>query len=202
MANLKEEASQRSRERLIEAATDLFSRQGYQNTSVEEIAAAAGISRGSIFWHFKSKAGLLLAVADSAFERWLGYWDQAQRDDELRPALASMFAIFRAWAGDPCARLMPMLLLESLRDGSPLRESYADRYQEFRRRFVEWAEHHRDDSWPAELSPDRFAAVMWGALIGTHLEWRLDPGRVDYQGTLRALEAMLAPLEGRRERLS
>jgi len=195
MANLKEEASRRSRERLIEAATELFSRQGYQNTSVDEIASAAGISRGSIFWHFESKAGLLLAVVDCAFARWLDYWTGAQRHDELRPALRSMIDVFRAWSRDPCARLMPMLLFESLRDGSPLRESYAERYQLFRQHFAAWAEHHRDQSWPRDLDPDRFAVVVWGALIGMHLQWRLDPERVDFAAALEALESMLARLE-------
>jgi AcrR family transcriptional regulator len=195
MASVKEEASRRSRQRLIEAATDLFSRQGYQNTSVDEIAAAAGISRGSIFWHFESKAGLLLAVVDCAFARWLDYWNQAQHPDALRPALASMIEVFRAWSRDPCARLMPMLLFESLRDGSPLRESYAERYQMFRQHFAAWAEHHRDESWPENLSPDRFAMVVWGALIGMHLQWRLDPDRVDFDAGMLALESMLARLE-------
>jgi len=195
MANLKEESSRRSRERLIEAATELFSRKGYQNTSIDDIADAAEISRGSIFWHFDSKAGLLLAVVDCAFARWLDYWQEVQREDELRPALASMMRVFRAWGRDPCARLMPMLLFESLRDGSPLRESYAERYQIFRQHFAAWAEHHRNPSWPASLTPERFATVVWGALIGMHLQGRLDPARVDLDASLTALEALIARLE-------
>jgi AcrR family transcriptional regulator len=196
MANLKEEASRRSRERLIEAASDLFSRKGYQHTSVDDIAEAAGISRGSIFWHFDSKAGLLLAVVDCAFARWLEYLREAQHDDAMRPALRSMFEMFRAWARDPCARLLPMLLFESLRDGSPLREPYAERYQLFRQQFATWAEHHRNPGWPANLSPDRFATVVWGALIGMHLQWRLDPDRVDLDAAVEALESLIARLEG------
>lgn len=194
MTNLKEESSRRSRARLIEAATDLFSRKGYQNSSIDEIADAAGISRGSIFWHFDSKAGLLLAVVDCAFARWLDYWREAQRDEELLPALEAMFAVFRSWSRDPCARLMPMLLFESLRDDSPIRESYAERYQMFRQTFAAWADHHRDESWPASLDSERFATVVWGALIGTHLQWRLDPERVDLDSALVALEAMLGRL--------
>lgn len=66
----KREQSELSRERLIEAATRLFAERGYRDASVQAIGEAAGISRGSIFWHFGSKEGLLWAVVQRAFTRW------------------------------------------------------------------------------------------------------------------------------------
>src|SRR5438093_802248 len=66
----KAEQSLRTRQRLIASATELFSRKGYRDASVKAIAEAAGISRGSIFWHFGSKEGLLWAVAEELFARW------------------------------------------------------------------------------------------------------------------------------------
>src|SRR5881397_1673880 len=66
----KDEQSTRSRERLVQAATRLFAERGYRDTSVQAIGEAAGISRGSIFWHFGSKEGLLWAVVQRAFTRW------------------------------------------------------------------------------------------------------------------------------------
>ena len=67
---VKQEQSARSQNALIEAATALFAERGYRETSVQAIAARAGVSRGSIFWHFESKEGLLWAVAARAFEAW------------------------------------------------------------------------------------------------------------------------------------
>lgn len=49
---------------ILDAARDLFSRQGYHKTTVPEIAKAAGASVGLIYYHFDSKADILVAIAE------------------------------------------------------------------------------------------------------------------------------------------
>lgn len=56
--------------RILEAATQLFSERGYRDTSIEDIASAADISRSSLFWHFESKDGLLHAVVEDFSRSW------------------------------------------------------------------------------------------------------------------------------------
>lgn len=53
-----------ARLRLIEAAHQLVRRQGYAATTVDEICAAAGVSKGAFFHHFQSKEALGVAAAD------------------------------------------------------------------------------------------------------------------------------------------
>jgi AcrR family transcriptional regulator len=50
--------------RLVEAAVDLFLEQGYENTSVAEIAERAGLAKSSFFRHFPDKREVLLAGQD------------------------------------------------------------------------------------------------------------------------------------------
>jgi len=50
------------RERLIAAAARLFREQGYERTSVRQLAEAVGILSGSVFHHFDSKEDILMAV--------------------------------------------------------------------------------------------------------------------------------------------
>lgn len=50
------------RDRILRHAAALFRRRGYERTSVREIAEAAGITSGSLFYHFASKEDLLVAV--------------------------------------------------------------------------------------------------------------------------------------------
>src|SRR5688500_11779761 len=66
----KQEQSERSQDALIHAATSLFAERGYRGTSVQAIGERAGVSRGSIFWHFGSKEGLLWAVVERSFRSW------------------------------------------------------------------------------------------------------------------------------------
>jgi len=53
-----------SRTRLLDAAMHEFRVRGYADTSVEDLCAAAGVTKGSFFHHFKSKEELAVAAAD------------------------------------------------------------------------------------------------------------------------------------------
>jgi AcrR family transcriptional regulator len=53
-------AAAETRERLLDAAADVFAERGYDGTRVADIAAAAGVSNGALYSHFGSKAELLV----------------------------------------------------------------------------------------------------------------------------------------------
>jgi TetR/AcrR family transcriptional repressor of nem operon len=53
-----------SRVRFLDAALELIRTQGYASTTVDDLCAAAGLTKGSFFHHFKSKEDLALAAAD------------------------------------------------------------------------------------------------------------------------------------------
>lgn len=55
-----------TRHRLLDEAEALFQAQGVSGTSLQQIAAAAGTTRGAIYWHFKDKADLFNAMMDRA----------------------------------------------------------------------------------------------------------------------------------------
>ena len=54
--------SRDARGAILDATMTLVARQGFARTSLDEIAAAAGVSRGAIYWHFKGKDDLLAAI--------------------------------------------------------------------------------------------------------------------------------------------
>ncbi len=68
----KREDAALTRERLVEAGVHVFARQTYEEASVREIAARAGVTVAMVGYHFKGKAGLYLAVADRIVEAGLG----------------------------------------------------------------------------------------------------------------------------------
>jgi TetR/AcrR family acrAB operon transcriptional repressor len=55
-----------TRERLLDAGEAIFRRRGVSRTSLAEIATAAGVTRGAVYWHFKDKAALFQAMCDRA----------------------------------------------------------------------------------------------------------------------------------------
>jgi TetR/AcrR family acrAB operon transcriptional repressor len=96
----KEEATA-TRELLLDTAEQIFLRQGVARASLHDIAAAAGLTRGAIYWHFKDKADLFCAMMDRAILPC----EQAVADIEQRSD------------GDPLAdlRALALMPLDSLR---------------------------------------------------------------------------------------
>jgi TetR/AcrR family acrAB operon transcriptional repressor len=63
MRRTKEEA-ERTRRRIMSAALRTFSRRGISSTTLEQVARAARVTRGAIYWHFADKQALLRAIRD------------------------------------------------------------------------------------------------------------------------------------------
>lgn len=64
MARRTKDEAQETRNRILDAAERLFSEGGVSRTSLEDIAQAAGVTRGAIYWHFKDKRDLVAAMVD------------------------------------------------------------------------------------------------------------------------------------------
>lgn len=64
MARRTKEQSAQTRARLIEAARAQFEQHGYARTTLEQIARAAGLTRGAVYFHFADKAALFRAMRD------------------------------------------------------------------------------------------------------------------------------------------
>jgi AcrR family transcriptional regulator len=64
MLNAHSNRAADTRTRILEAAFQMLSRQGYENTSIKDIAAEAGVAQGLIHYHYKSKQLLVLAVLE------------------------------------------------------------------------------------------------------------------------------------------
>jgi TetR/AcrR family acrAB operon transcriptional repressor len=66
MARKTREAALATREQLLDAAQHVFREKGVGHTTLAEVADAAGVTRGAIYWHFRSKAELFKAMVERA----------------------------------------------------------------------------------------------------------------------------------------
>ena len=64
MPRKTQEESQETRKNILECAKRLFSKRGYERTSLSDIAKYSGVSRGAIYWHFESKEDLLVNLVE------------------------------------------------------------------------------------------------------------------------------------------
>src|SRR6266403_4827433 len=73
--------SQDSRDESLKAAMHLFASRGFHETSMSELAREAKVSKALIFWHFKTKEELFLAVLNKLLQPY--YIDFAEEADKL-----------------------------------------------------------------------------------------------------------------------
>src|SRR5215470_8914323 len=81
---LRERKRERTRRALIDAATDLFERRGYEQTTIADIAAAAAIGTRTFFSYFASKEDLLFPESDARVQATVDAIATRRPDD--RPA--------------------------------------------------------------------------------------------------------------------
>lgn len=64
-----------SRNRILDAATEIAAERGYEGTSISAVSKKCGLPASSIYWHFRDKDALLAAVIERSFTTWLGAWE-------------------------------------------------------------------------------------------------------------------------------
>ena len=64
-----------SRERILDAATEIAAERGYEGTSIGAVSAKCGLPASSIYWHFKDKDDLIAAVIERSFGSWMTAWE-------------------------------------------------------------------------------------------------------------------------------
>jgi TetR/AcrR family acrAB operon transcriptional repressor len=88
MARRTKEAAAVTREHLLDAAEQVFREHGVTRTSLSQIATAAGVTRGAVYWHFKGKPALFNAMCERATLPLDAMLAAASRGDHADPLSA------------------------------------------------------------------------------------------------------------------
>ncbi len=90
------------RDELVQKALDIFYREGFHATGMDLLAAETGISKTTMFKHFRSKEELILAVLrlrDQRFRNWL--FRRMEQAGPPRTQLSAMFDALSEWFAAP-----------------------------------------------------------------------------------------------------
>ncbi|MCQ4295226.1 TetR family transcriptional regulator [Pseudomonas stutzeri] len=175
MRRTKEDAEQ-TRLKVIAAALELFSRNGYSNTTLAMIAEAAGFSRGPIYWHFKSK--------DELYEAVLGYSQvplerlieqSRERAADPRAALEHFISEwFRLLLEDRWYRQSFEILLNKTELTAQM-ASTLKRERKLTRAMVQLLEELIAKAQADEESARSLAVLLYSSLMGITHTWLLSP---------------------------
>ena len=161
------ESQERTRQRIVAAATELFLRNGFRATTLEQISEAAGFTRGAVYSNFASKTEMGIAVID-------GLCDEV--DEQLRLALREpnwLDALSR-WAeasvGNPAWMRLDLEIAASSANDDAYLAATAARYARLRQRARELAA----ECLGTEVS-ETTAVALLGMLMGVAAQRAADP---------------------------
>ncbi|MFD3257039.1 TetR/AcrR family transcriptional regulator [Paenibacillus lentus] len=96
MARRTPEEAERTKRHIMDSARELFIRKGYGATSMEDIRTLSGVSKGSIYYHYKSKEQLFIQLLERMMLEWEEEWRNIERPEmtatEKLYALAEHYA--------------------------------------------------------------------------------------------------------------
>ncbi|MET0673786.1 MAG: TetR/AcrR family transcriptional regulator [Microbacterium pygmaeum] len=85
-----------TRGRIVRAGSHLFETRGYDETSIRDISAAAGVAARTIYLHFESKAAILLAYFDDWIDDFVAAICAGPPDEDVDAAVARAYAVLDA----------------------------------------------------------------------------------------------------------
>jgi len=205
MARKTKEEAQATRSRILDAAELLFQARGVSRTTLHDIATAAGVTRGAVYWHFEDKSDVFNAMLDRVI---LPMEPEAQAlvDDNGHPVLpalrALLLGVLARIAEDAKVRRVFEIALhktEHVDELGAVRERRLQMRQGFRARLActlqrGQAKGEVDSALPAALLAIGLHALMDGLIQ----DWLFDPGSFDLQAVgARAIDVHLAGMKPR-----
>jgi AcrR family transcriptional regulator len=154
-----------TREHIVEAALALVADRGFTATSVDDIASAAGVAKGSVFYNFGSKSGLFEAIITEGVTRLTAALRAAADGLHGREALEALVTelLTQVRAHPDFAKLM---VAETFRTGRSWQDSIRLVRDESMGAFAAVVA----ETWP-DRDPSLTAAALFGATLLAGLEW-------------------------------
>ena len=184
---------------LTDIAIDCFARFGYQATTIDRIAKAAGLTKGAIYYHFKDKEDLLFAavkVRVSQFENRVTK-DVLPVEDPVAALRGVTDLCLEHATKSNHRRFIVTLMVEALETNARLSAQFRrmmERFRLFLRGIIEVGQQR--GLFRADLDAASAATVFAGAVMGAEIEYYQDPKSVDLEKTLRTfLDQYLTWLE-------
>lgn len=110
------EIRQKSKAKIVTAAIQLFSKKGYQQVSVSEIAKSANVAKGLIYNYFESKEKILQEITENIFGEMIEYMSVMEKESEplkrMELLVRSSIQLFKE-KKDYYRLIMPLLLQPS-----------------------------------------------------------------------------------------
>ena len=163
--------------RLAQSAFELFADSGFANVNLDQIAARAGVTKGSLYWHYKNKKELILAACQHYYRQWQQEVQSAiapSSDPLERLRLALVFSV------DSCVidtrnRLFTTGIFMLMQEDAEVRASWSEFYGAVRLFYVNLVTAAQQEGSLAQGDARRDVDLMLEAMEGLKLRAGFEP---------------------------
>lgn len=181
------------KQRILAVAEQLLTRNGWRNTSLAQIARAAGVTSAGLLHHFESKEQLLHAVLEARDA------DDELHADRTGDLIVELERVVERFDRSPdLVGMFAVLVIENLEPDAPLRNRLLDRYRFAVDTVAAGIRRgQRAGRYRVDLDPAVKAVEIVAFLNGMETSWLLDPSiplTEVFKGYTRSLARELAPV--------
>lgn len=193
----KDNLERERKKQILDAAERVFSERGFDRARMDDIVRASGLSKGALYWYFKSKDAIIRALLERVF---IGEMNEAQALVEASGSASERLARFVELAVREYRRfenLLPLAyeFIALAYRSKAVRETlagYFEGYTDFVTQIVEQGV-KRGEFKPCD--PETVAVSLIGMYEGIALIWFLDPQQMNWERlSVQPLEIILAGL--------
>jgi len=170
-----------SKTQILAAAMTIFAEKGFAKASMNDIVRASGLSKGGVYWHFKSKDELITAIFDQFFVEQLALLDEVMASEGTAVAKLNQLAAFTGkgvteWAGQFPSPLEFYAL--AARDDA-LKEHLQGHFHNYREKIKALVVQGVNDGEFQDQNSTDVANTIMALIEGLLLLWAVTPESID-----------------------
>ncbi len=182
---LKPETLEERKAQILEAALTCFARNGYHQTTMDDIVQEAGLSKGGVYWHFGSKKELFLSLFESLFRGTETIMQASiSTQTSAREKLTAMLDMYVAFAtAEQFKKITPLLIdvwAQNWRDPE-VNEVAVGVYDRFLHPLVQVIEEGIANGEFKPVDASALAGILFALYDGLAVQWMIDETMVNWE---------------------
>jgi AcrR family transcriptional regulator len=182
--------------RILIQAMRIFLEKGYHGTSVDDITQAAGLTKGALYWHFRSKEDLLKRIVEEFEKRFLDGLIQAVKDvrGDTHDKFEKFFrynAAFSYYNRELCVSFTTLAaeLVGAHHGTEPEFRRIYKKYQKFLSSLI--LQGKKEKVFKKEIDPDLAALIIIAFHDGILIRWFMNRNEIDGEGYVNTFKKIM-----------
>ena len=175
------ELEQQRKKQILDAAERVFSERGFDKARMDDIVHESGLSKGALYWYYKSKDAIIRALLDRVFISEMQNVDELVETEGSASYRLKLFVQFAIREYKRFEKLLPLAyeFIALAYRSKAVRETLVGYYQHYTGLIARVIKQGVDRGEFKPCDPDITALALMGMYEGIALLWFLDPGQVD-----------------------